>query len=88
MSETAEKLLAKVDCDAALEREGLKLAEERPEYPGLSSLITVQTEPGRGRFAVADKGRARSETISGILFKIFKILNSHLRLRALSPVFP
>ena len=59
MSETAGKLLAKVDCDAGLEREGLKLAEERPEYPGLSSLVTVQTQPDRGRFAVADKAWAQ-----------------------------
>ena len=58
MSETRGKLLKKVDCDAGGEREGLKLAEEeRPEYPGLSSLVTVLTEADRGRFAVADKGR-------------------------------
>ena len=58
MSETSAKLLKKADCDAEQEAEGLKLAEEeRPDYPGLSSLVTVMKEPGRGRFAVADKER-------------------------------
>ena len=59
LSETTGKLLTKVDCNASGEREGLKLAEERPEYPGLSSLVTVQTQPDRGRFAVADKAWAQ-----------------------------
>ena len=61
MSETRGKLLKKVDCDAEPGTEGLKLAEERPEYPGLSSLVAVERQPGRGRFAVADKGRLQSE---------------------------
>ena len=57
MSETGAKLLEKVDCDAGRDTEGLQLAEERPDYPGLSSLVNVLKEDGRGRFAVADKGR-------------------------------
>ena len=63
MVETTEKLCQKVDCDASRETEGLKLGEERPGYPGLSSLVTVETQAARGRFAVADKERLQWEKV-------------------------
>ena len=84
LSETTGKLLEKVDCDAGRDTEGLKLAEEeRPEYPGLSSLVTVEKQEGRGRFAVAAKERilwGKKET--DIYFMLLlKIRVGHLKFR-------